>query len=47
MESIRIRSDAYELIASQEGHYTLVVIQDGDWDDKKVTNSEETAENTA
>lgn len=29
IENIRVRTESYEIIASQEGHYTLIVIQDG------------------
>jgi hypothetical protein len=47
IESIRIRSDDYELIASQEGHYTLVVIQDGSWVDGVKTGGEEVVEPSA
>ena len=41
MESIRVRTDCYELIVAQEGNYILTIIYNG----KKDTHASEDQEN--
>jgi hypothetical protein len=40
VESVRVRTDNYELIVAQEGNYILVIIYDGNKNEEEETSGE-------